>query len=176
MISQRLRVVSSSSRAASGAGSRAKAAPTFKMMSHSALPSGARVDVHIECLRLRHTPLPAASSRGRRGGWRRPPRRRSLQQLHHPAVPRRPGDAQRRMEYHLASLRFVNTTIALDGPDQPAFPALKGEFADVLAGPSPGLPPDAGSRHVQASSRQAPGPRTRSIKRLSAGELAKIRR
>ncbi len=78
-------------------------------------------------------------------------------------------------QLHLASVRFVDTSLDLEGSDHPAFAALKAEYADVLGGPPPGLPPDRGielvlnigDRHMR---------RTRPIKRLSEGELAELRR
>ena len=78
-------------------------------------------------------------------------------------------------EPHLASLRFVNTTIALDGQDHPALAALKDEFADIMLGPPPGLPPDR-VIELALETGSRPTPRTRPIKRLSAGELAELRR
>ena len=78
-------------------------------------------------------------------------------------------------ELHLASLRFADASIALEGQDHPDFAALKAEFADVLAGPPPGLPPDRGIELVLETGNR-PMPRTRPIKRLSEGELAELRR
>ena len=85
-------------------------------------------------------------------------------------------------ELHMASLRFVDTTIALEGQDHPAFAALKDEsaalkdeFADVLVGPPPGLPPDRGIKLVLETGSR-PMPRTRPIKCPSAGGLAELRR
>ena len=69
-------------------------------------------------------------------------------------------------ELHLASLRLVDTSLTLPGMDHPAFTALKAEFADVLGGPPPGLPPDRGIELVLETGTR-PMPRTRPIKRLS---------
>ena len=78
-------------------------------------------------------------------------------------------------ELHLASLRFVDTSLNLQGTDHPAFAALKSEFADVLGGPPPGLPPDRGIELVLETGDR-PMPRTRPTKRLSEGELSELRR
>jgi hypothetical protein len=78
-------------------------------------------------------------------------------------------------ELHLASLRFVDTSLKLQGADHPAFAALKSEFADVLGGPPPGLPPDRGIELVLETGDH-PMPRTRPTKRLSEGELTELRR
>jgi hypothetical protein len=78
-------------------------------------------------------------------------------------------------ELHLASLRFVDTSLTLQGTDHPAFADLKEEFADVLGGPPRGLPPDRGIELVLETGDR-PMPRTRPIKRLSEGELAGLRR
>jgi len=78
-------------------------------------------------------------------------------------------------ELHLASLRFVDTTLNLEGTDHPAFAVLKDEFADVLGGPPRGLPPDRGIELVLETGSR-PMPRTRPVKRISEGELAELRR
>ena len=78
-------------------------------------------------------------------------------------------------ELHLASVRFVDTSLDLQGSDHPAFAALKAEYADVLGGPPPGLPPDRGIELV-LDTGDRPMPRTRPVKRLSEGELAELRR
>jgi len=78
-------------------------------------------------------------------------------------------------ELHLASLRFADASLAFEGQDHPAFAALKAEFADVLGGPPPGLPPDRGIELVLETGNR-PMPRTRPLKRLSEGELAELRR
>ena len=77
-------------------------------------------------------------------------------------------------ELHLAPLRFVDTSITLAGTDHPAFAALKEEFADVLGGPPRGLPPDRGIE-LTLETGGRPMPRTRPLKRISAGELAELR-
>jgi len=77
-------------------------------------------------------------------------------------------------ELHLASLRFVDTSITLAGADHPAFATLKEEFADVLGGPPRGLPPDRGIE-LTLETGGRPMPRTRPLKRISAGELAELR-
>jgi len=78
-------------------------------------------------------------------------------------------------ELHLASLRFVDAGMTLEAADHPAFTALKTEFADVLGGPPRGLPPDRGIELVLETGDR-PMPRTRPVKRISAGELAELRR
>jgi hypothetical protein len=79
-------------------------------------------------------------------------------------------------ELHLASLRFVDTSFNLQGADHPAFAALKSEFADVLGGPPPGLPPDRGIELLlETGDRPRAMPRTRPTKRLSEGELFELR-
>ena len=71
-------------------------------------------------------------------------------------------------ELHLASLRIVDSSLELQGADHPAFSKLKSEYADVLGGPPPGLPPDRGIELVLETGAR-PMPRTRPIKRLSEG-------
>ena len=78
-------------------------------------------------------------------------------------------------ELHLATLRFADAALALEGQDHPAFAELKVEFADVLGGPPSGLPPDRGIELVLETGSR-PMPRTRPLKRLSEGELAELRR
>ena len=77
-------------------------------------------------------------------------------------------------ELHLASLRLVDASIEMQGSDHPAFAALKAEYADVLAGPPRGLPPDRGIELVLETGDRSM-PRTRPVKRLSEGELAELR-
>ena len=48
-------------------------------------------------------------------------------------------------ELHLASFGLADAELRLDGADDPAFLALKAEYADVLGGAPPWLPP--GARH-----------------------------
>jgi hypothetical protein len=50
-------------------------------------------------------------------------------------------------ELHLASFCMVDAELRLEGADDPAFAALKAEYADVLGGAPPGLPPRHGARH-----------------------------
>ena len=59
----------------------------------------------------------------------------------------------------------------MEGQDHPAFAELKTEFADVLGGPPPCLPPDRGIELVLETGAR-PMPRTRPLKRLLEGELA----
>ncbi len=72
-------------------------------------------------------------------------------------------------------MRFVDTSLDLQGSDHPAFAALRAEYADVLGGPPPGLPPDRGIELV-LDTGDRPMPRTRPVKRLEEGELAELRR
>jgi hypothetical protein len=60
------------------------------------------------------------------------------------------------------------------GTDDPAFAALKVEYADVLGGAPPGLPPDRGME-LELVTGGAPMPRLRPVKRLYDGELAQLR-
>ena len=69
----------------------------------------------------------------------------------------------------------LEDSLSLAGTDHPAFAALKAEFADVLAGPPPGLPPDRGIE-LTLETGDRPMPRTRPLKRLSEGELAELRK
>ena len=55
----------------------------------------------------------------------------------------------------------------LAGADAPAFAALKAEYADVLRGPPPGLPPDRGMELV-IETGDAPVPRSRAVKHTTA--------
>ena len=77
-------------------------------------------------------------------------------------------------ELHLTSFRLADAELRLDGNDDPAFAALKAEYADVLGGAPPGLPPDRGMELV-IETGDAPMPRSRPVKRLSEGELAELR-
>ena len=77
-------------------------------------------------------------------------------------------------ELHLASFRLADAELRLEGSDDPAFAALKAEYADVLGGAPPGLPPDRGMALV-IETGDAPMPRSRPVKRLSEGELAELR-
>ena len=77
-------------------------------------------------------------------------------------------------ELHLASFRLADAELRLGGADDPAFTALVAEYADVLGGAPPGLPPDRGMELV-IETGDAPMPRSRPVKRLSEGELAELR-
>ena len=77
-------------------------------------------------------------------------------------------------ELHLASFDMADAELRLTGADDPAFAALKAEYADVLGGAPPGLPPDRGMELV-IETGDAPMPRSRPVKRLSEGELAELR-
>ena len=77
-------------------------------------------------------------------------------------------------ELHLASFGLADAELRLDGADDPAFTALKAEYADVLGGAPPGLPPERGMELV-IETGDAPMPRSRPVKRLSEGELAELR-
>ena len=62
-------------------------------------------------------------------------------------------------------------------PPEPAFEALAEEFADVLAGPPPGLPPDRGLEfELHINTGTAPMPRSRPMRRWSIGELEECRK
>ena len=61
--------------------------------------------------------------------------------------------------------------------DPPEFVDMAREFADVLAGPPPGLPPDRGADfELRIDTGQHPMPRSRPMKRWSQGELDECRR
>ena len=77
-------------------------------------------------------------------------------------------------ELHLASFCLADAELRLTGADDPAFAALKVEYADVLGGAPPGLPPERGMELV-IETGDAPMPRSRPVKRLSEGELAELR-
>ena len=60
--------------------------------------------------------------------------------------------------------------------DPPEFVALAAEYADVLAGPPPGPPPDWGSEfELRIDTGNHPMPRSRPMTRLSQGELDECR-
>ena len=68
-------------------------------------------------------------------------------------------------------------TLPVDDGDPPDFAALAGEYADVLADPPPGLPPDRGRAfelHLETGTH--PMPRSRPMKRWSQGELDECRK
>ena len=77
-------------------------------------------------------------------------------------------------ELHLASFSLADADLRLAGADDPAFAALKVEYADVLGGAPSGLPPDRGME-LELETGGAPMPRSRPVKRLSDGELAELR-
>ena len=77
-------------------------------------------------------------------------------------------------ELHLASFCMTDAELRLAGSDDPTFAALKVEYADVLGGAPPGLPPERGMELV-IETGDAPMPRSRPVKRLSEGELAELR-
>jgi len=77
-------------------------------------------------------------------------------------------------ELHLASFCLTDAELRLSGDDSPAFTTLKAQYADVLGGAPPGLPPERGMELV-IETGDAPMPRSRPVKRLSEGELAELR-
>jgi hypothetical protein len=77
-------------------------------------------------------------------------------------------------ELHFASFCLADAELHLAGTDDPAFSALKVEYADVLGGAPPGLPPDRGMER-ELETGGAPMPRPRPVKRLSDSELAELR-
>ena len=61
--------------------------------------------------------------------------------------------------------------------DPPEFAALKTDFADVLGGPPPGLPPDRGPDfELHIDTGDAPMHRSRPMKRFSQGDLEECRK
>jgi hypothetical protein len=71
-------------------------------------------------------------------------------------------------ELHLASFCLADAELRLAGADDPAFAALKIQYADVLGGAPPGMPPDHGME-LELKTGDAPMPRSRPVKRLSDG-------
>ena len=71
------------------------------------------------------------------------------------------------------SFCLADAELRLSGTDDPAFAALKTNYADVLGGP-PGMPPDRGME-LELETGDARMPRSRPVKRLSDGELAELR-
>ena len=64
-----------------------------------------------------------------------------------------------------------------DDGDPPDFAALAAEYADVLAGPPPDLPPDRGPAfELRINTGEHPMPRSRPMKRWSQGELDECRK
>ncbi len=76
-------------------------------------------------------------------------------------------------ELHLAPFCLADAELRLAGDDDPTFAALKVEYADVLGGAPPGMPPEQGMEFVTETG-DAPMPRSRPVKRLSEGELAEL--
>ena len=77
-------------------------------------------------------------------------------------------------ELHLASFCLADAELRLAGADDPAFAALKVQYADVLGGAPHGMPPDRGME-LELETGDARMPRSRPVKRLSEGELAELR-
>ncbi len=75
---------------------------------------------------------------------------------------------------HLVSLCLADAELRLAGVNDPAFLALKAQYADVLGGAPPGMPPDR-SMELELETGDAPMPRSRPVKRLSEGGLAELR-
>ena len=70
----------------------------------------------------------------------------------------------------------LSFSLPSDAPDPPEFAALASEFADVLGGPPPGLPPDRGAEfELRIDTGDHPMPRSRPMKRWSQGELDECR-
>ena len=74
----------------------------------------------------------------------------------------------------LATLGVVDGELRLEGKDDPAFEPLIAKYQETLGGPPKGLPPDRGIELVLETG-DAPMPRSRPLKRLSAGELEELR-
>jgi hypothetical protein len=123
---------------------------------------------HAELAALEAAERQAARARRRHGGPTRTP----------PLVAGRFVDGVEVLrdgtELHLASFCLAETELRLVGEDDPAFATLKTEYADVLGGAPPGLPPERGMELV-IETGDAPMPRSRPVKRLSEGELAELR-
>ncbi len=80
--------------------------------------------------------------------------------------------------YGSFSLLTEDLSFSLPGEtwDPPDFAALAAEYAAVLAGPPPGLPPDRGAEfELRIDTGDRPMPRSRPMKRLSQGELEECR-
>jgi hypothetical protein len=77
-------------------------------------------------------------------------------------------------ELHLASFCQADAGLRLVGADDPAFAALKVQYADVLGGAPPGMQPDQGME-LELETGDAQMPRSRPVRRLSDGELAELR-
>ena len=71
----------------------------------------------------------------------------------------------------------MSSAPAASEADPPEFESLKREFAEVLAWPPPGLPPDCGPEfelHIETS--KATMPRSRPMRCLSEGEMEECSR
>ena len=77
-------------------------------------------------------------------------------------------------ELHLASFCLADAELRLTGTDDQAFTALKADYADVLGGAPPSMPPDRGME-LELETGDSRMPRSRPVKRLSDGELAELR-
>jgi hypothetical protein len=77
-------------------------------------------------------------------------------------------------ELHLASFCMMDTELRPAGADDPTFSTLKAEYADVLGGAPPGLPPESCMELVIVSG-DAPMSPPRPVKRLSERGLAELR-
>ena len=78
---------------------------------------------------------------------------------------------------HLAAATTLASTPSCPEADPPEFSILASEYADVLGGPPPGLPPDRGPEfELRIDTGTAPMPRSRPMKRWSQGELDECRR
>jgi hypothetical protein len=75
---------------------------------------------------------------------------------------------------HLASFCLADAELLLAGADDPAFTALKIQYADVLGGAPAGMPPDR-CMELELETGGAPMPRSRPGKCLSDGELTELR-
>ena len=78
-------------------------------------------------------------------------------------------------ELHLASFVLADAELRLEGADDPRFATLKAQYAGVLGGPPPGMPPDRciiACMELELETGDARMPRSRPLKRLSDGELA----
>ena len=115
-------------------------------------------------------------SKARNGG--RPALGGGLASRRSPTVPTALSTAWRcsrtALELRLTSSCLADAELRLAGADYPAFTALKAEYADVLGGAPPGVPPDR-EMELELETGDAPMPRSRHVKRLSDGELAELR-
>ena len=72
-------------------------------------------------------------------------------------------------ELHLASFCLADAELRLSGTDDPAFPALKTKYADVLGALPSGMPPDRGME-LDLETGDSRMPRSRPVKRLSRAD------